>query len=259
MDMPKAGSHTNNKKIIIIILAAISLILFLLINESFDTTSHVKRDGVDTYDANTQNHAIESPSSNVNSVAYSTTGENYKTAVDDPLYHPKSQAEADWLNRNGYPSKRALDAAMAMPPTRDCLKPDYQVASVRIICAGQLALYSPAEQKNAIAFLEQEAGNGSIFALEELGQINSHPTSNKPIAAEAYRRAAIMRGNWTLEITGSWIAISDQDGVLASLMAQQILNDLNDYRSNRGLRPLSTDSKPGLKNALLTATGEEQK
>ena len=176
--------------------------------------------------------------------------------IGDPLSEPKNVQEVAWLTRNGYPTQGEVQAAMDTAATSAQLDIGGGVTPTRIIQAETLAISDPNRRNEAIGYLSDAAKRGSIYALEGLARVTGHPALNNPVRSEAYWRAAQMRGDWAAGMTPR-LPLSNEDSALASLMAQQILNQINGDRRTHGLPSLGQDPRPGL-NELLRQIAESR-
>jgi len=102
----------------------------------------------------------------------------------------------------------------------------------------------PDEDRHELAkrTLENGAMQGSIYALIELG---SFYQLRDPVLSQAYFRAATARGDWMLALRPKPRLDTLQDG-LATLMALELLENLDRQRAARGLPPLVREMRPGL-------------
>lgn len=164
--------------------------------------------------------------------------------VGDTFYGIQTQAEADWRQRNLYPTPEELNAAATRWTARDIEGP---LTPALLARAERVALLDPALRASAVARLQEAAALGSIYALEAL--VNIHQFQRRdPATAEAYARVAAMRGDWRPRITT--YTLDDVDRMRAELLAQKLMRDLERERRRRGLPPFTRDPPPGLDEVL---------
>src|SRR5690606_14735395 len=124
------------------------------------------------------------------------------------------------------------------------------VSPTEVVHASIMSVMDDDSRKRALEFLNAAAVSGSIYALETMGSIYSPGMLDKPIKSEAYYEAAEMLGHWNLAYRVTPPLPTD-DRVLAAPLAQQILNNIERDRRNRGLPPLQRTVRPGLNERLL--------
>lgn len=175
--------------------------------------------------------------------------------VGDPMY--TTQADADWLNRNFFPSTedmRGVGEFSSLSEMTFSGSPTPQ----KLASAETAAMTRPDLVESAQRYLNHAAVSGSLFALEALARIHGHPSNPNYIASEAYYRAAEMRGNWTLAARDPR-ALPTEQQVVARLMAHQIISNIESERNRRGLPPLRPDYRPGLSQAMSAIRERSQK
>ncbi len=170
-------------------------------------------------------------------------------AIGDPPYEPKNAAEVAWLNRHRYPSAAVLDAALKEPAVLSQVDRKDGISAKEIIQTEQAAIRDPGAVQEATSILNQAAASGSTYALHALGLVYSHPHVNSPAQAEAYFRAMGLLGDWNSHLRVK-TPLSAQDDMLASIMAHQVVANLNRLRRQNGLPPLGNDPRPGLDDFL---------
>jgi hypothetical protein len=170
--------------------------------------------------------------------------------VGDPLFEPKSEEEARWLTRYGYPTAEDLAALSHARPTASALDASDGFSPAEILAASELAVVAPDQTDLAKDFLNEAAINGSIFALQQMGGLLNHPLLQDPVLSEAYFRASVLRGDWSAHFRASMNNLSRENDLRANLLAHQIIADINQERLRRGLSPLYPDPRPGLEGLL---------
>ncbi|MDH5832182.1 hypothetical protein QFW80_16815 [Luteimonas sp. M1R5S18] len=170
----------------------------------------------------------------------------YEVSMGDPFLEPRSEAEVEWLRRNRYPSAAARsDAAQFMASELDFDHRD-GIEAIEIVAAEQYARQHPDNRERAVEFLNEAAISGSTYALETLGRLHG---SADPVTSEAYFRAAAHRGDWNAHLRVKPPLTSEQE-MLASLLAHQVIENLELQRRRRGLPALGNDQRPGLDQFL---------
>lgn len=178
------------------------------------------------------------------------TPDLFRISIGDPLFEPRTEDELLWLTRNSYPSQAERDHALGGAPNEHALNAADGVTPTEIIQAEQLAVLFPDKQRVAGSFLKEAAIQGSTYALESMARMLSHPHINNPVQSEAYFRAAALRGDWNMHLRAGKPSLSSENDLLADLLAQQIIENINLQRRNRGLAPLYPDPRPGLDEFL---------
>lgn len=176
--------------------------------------------------------------------------DRFRISIGDPLFEPRTEDEVLWLTRNSYPSQAERDHTLGGAPNEHALHAADGVTPTEIVQAEQLAVLFPDKQRAASSFLKEAAIQGSIFALESMARMLSHPRINNPVQSEAYFRAATLRGDWNIHLRAGKSSLSSENDLLADLLAQQIIENINLQRRNRGLAPLYPDPRPGLDEFL---------
>lgn len=176
--------------------------------------------------------------------------------VGDPLSGARTDAEVAWLARNGYPSTEAARDALLRGGARGGFAPQERLDPAAILDAEQLALRETSRRAEAMDFLAASAQAGSIYALETLARIHDQGVDGiaDPRRASAYRKAAELRGSWPSALVGDRTPLTRQQQMQATLMAHQIIANLDRERQANGLPPLGIDTRPGL-DELITGIG----
>lgn len=169
--------------------------------------------------------------------------------VGDPVYGVRTQAEADWLNRNRFPVR---EPGMTTAPV---ISADLQgpLTADAIASAELAAMTRPELRERALTRLRQAAEDGSISALRALSLAYEF-RQRDIVMANAYARAAEMRGDWSPRI--ATYHLDPLQAMAAAVLAHRILHDIDHARRRRGLAPLVRDERPGLveaSDALLQA------
>ena len=174
--------------------------------------------------------------------------------LNDPLNTATTPAELDWLKRNGFPSEAEKRNIRANLPEVSRINIRDGATSTELIALSEIALADESSRAAAIANLNEAAALGSMYALEVLGNLYNDVRIRNPVMSEAYFRASQYRGNWATAIRRHPEMPPERD-VLASLMAQQFIENANLLRAQRGLGPLQHDFRPGLSQAIHTIRG----
>ncbi len=169
-----------------------------------------------------------------------------QVALGDPFWDPKTQAEADWLSRNGFPSSRQMELGMSPSSLAVDFRTMQGHSPASLVAAQERALVDPTGRADAIAHLVDAARNGSIYALQVPGAVYQIGPQADVVQSEPYFRAAEFRGNWAAALHLRQQPISLQQQWYASLMAHQIIQNINRQRRRGGLSPLRVDERPGL-------------
>ena len=159
----------------------------------------------------------------------------------------ETQEQADWLNRNMFPTHRHILSTNGSSG-KEPLPHDLVPRTVQdILNAESVAMMDPARNADAKAVLNNGAMMGSAFALQALSRVAGN--EGRSIHAAAYLRAAYLRGDWAtnLPMRGS---TNIQRNYEIDLTAYQVIQGLNAMRSKRGLPPLSPDVRPGIDEAM---------
>lgn len=171
--------------------------------------------------------------------------------LNDPLNTARTPAELDWLRRNGFPSEAEMKAVPSLLPAVSRINVRDGATSTELIALAEIARADETSRDAAIANLNEAAALGSMYALEVLGNLYNDPRLRNPVMSEAYFRASQYRGNWATAIRRRPAMPPERD-VLASLMAQQFIENANLLRKQRGMGPLQHDFRPGLGQAIHT-------
>ncbi len=169
--------------------------------------------------------------------------------MNDPLNTAGTPEELTWLRRHGFPSATEREAAMAQSVDLSRINLRDGASARELLALGELARRDPASREQAVVQLNEAAALGSMYALEVLGNLHADPRVGNPLMSEAYFRAAEFRGNWAAGIRQRAPLDPGRD-ILASLMAQQFIENANRLRQQRGLPPLQHDTRPGLAEAM---------
>jgi hypothetical protein len=178
-------------------------------------------------------------------------GPGQQLELNDPLNTARTPAELDWLRRNGFPSEAEKKAVPVNLPAVSRINIRDGATSSELIALSEIALADESSREAAIASLNEAAALGSMYALEVLGNLYNDPRIRNPVMSEAYLRASQYRGNWATAIRRHPAMPPERD-VLASLMAQQFIENANILRAQRGMGPLQHDFRPGLGQAIHT-------
>ena len=176
-----------------------------------------------------------------------------KMAIGDGMFHPKTDEEVAWLVRNGHPTLEEYQAALSAAPSMANIDASDGITPTEIVHATAVATRVPGEADAAKAFIQEAAIQGSIYALHSMGEVLGDPSHANGVQSEAYRRAAILRGDWNASLFYGQPMASKRADLLATLMAQQILNNIDATRRSRGWGALDRDPRPGLNDVLKEA------
>lgn len=179
------------------------------------------------------------------STASSGAAAGYEVKGDYSMYAPKTDDELAWLKKNSFPSEEEMRTGASGRAQAGEFSISDGYSAFEILRAENYGLTNAEDRGRATDFLGRVAADGSIYALEALGNIYSAGPGKNIVQSEAYYRAAIIRGNWNA-ILRARPNMSRQDEMVADLMAQQIILNLNRARARRGLPPLEYDPRPGL-------------
>lgn len=161
--------------------------------------------------------------------------------IGDPMYGVRTQAEVDWLNRNRFP---LIEAGFGSVPTATDLEGALTADAIQR--AELAAMLRPELRDRALARLRQAAEDGSIAALRSLSQAFEYKRRDV-VMADAYARAAEMRGDWSPRIRS--YTLDSLQAMASPVLAHRILHDIDRARRARGLPPLGRDERPGLVEA----------
>ncbi|WP_406233477.1 hypothetical protein ACI703_19170 [Isoptericola jiangsuensis] len=175
----------------------------------------------------------------------------------DPLSGAKTEADVAWLQRNGYPSAEAVQDALLRRGTRGPFNQKELQDPAAILDAEQLALLDPSRRSEALDFLAASAQSGSIYALETLARIYDEGANgiSDPVRGSAYRKAAEIRGSWPAGLVNGRSQLTPQQDMYATLMAHQVISNIDRNRLASGLPALGVDTRPGL-DELITEIGK---
>lgn len=176
----------------------------------------------------------------------SVSDERYLVTMGDPILEPRSVEEVEWLRRNLFPNAAARADAARFASELDFDSRD-GFEAIEILAAEQFARQHVGNRSKAVKFLNEAAISGSAYALEALARLSESPVDR--VTSEAYHRAAALRGNWNAHLRIRPELTADQD-ILASLLAHQVLENLQAGRRQRGLPQFTVDPRPGLEEFL---------
>ena len=162
---------------------------------------------------------------------------------DDP-YGARSPADAQWLKRHGYPDKYMLREYGGMP--------DEKLSSLAetgdLYAAAILAQLQGMRNggKQPLLDLNELTIKGSIFALTAIANLYANSAHYRnPVVAEAYYRAAIMRGDQSSAFRLNRPTLDFEQQVAADLFAMNIYENLIRERIRRHGSPFPFDPRPG--------------
>ena len=161
--------------------------------------------------------------------------------VGDPMYGVRTQAEADWLNRNRFPL--IVPGILPTPTAADL---DGPLTGEAIGRAEAASMLRPELRDRAVERLKRAAEDGSIGALHALSRAYQHRKRDL-LLADAYARAAELRGDWNPRIRT--FTLGPLEEMASPVVAHRILHDIDRARRTRGLAPLVRDERPGLVEA----------
>ena len=162
-----------------------------------------------------------------------------------------TEEDVAWLVRNGYPTRRMTEAAVARGGLGATLRFSGTPDAEAILDAEQIALSDPSRRGEAIQTLSRHAQAGSVYALETLAKVYQDGASPDPIRARAFMKAAEMRGNWAAGTAPLQHELSRQQEMYATVMAHQVIRSLSRHRERMRLPPLSIDTRPGLDQLVM--------
>jgi hypothetical protein len=168
----------------------------------------------------------------------------------DPLYPGESDEGIAWLIRNDFPSSLELEMASGRIPLPADVDPADGFTPRELLDLEQLAGQETTRDQ-ALNGLNEAAAMGSMYALEVLGRVYATAPRQNLVWSEAHYRAAQIRGNWAVEFRFK-PRLSEENNIIASIMAQQIIDQSNALRARKGMAPLAHDSRPGANAALRT-------
>lgn len=168
--------------------------------------------------------------------------------VGDPLYPSADDAGIAWLEKNGYPSAFEFSATSGRRPMLADINLKDGISATELLDLELLAAQDEEARQQAVAQLNQAVAMGSMYALEVLGRV--YASQRNYVWSEAYFKASQIRGNWAAELRMK-PRLTSGEGVLAAIMAQQIIDSANIARQRNGLGPLAHDSRPGAEQALI--------
>ncbi|QHB73603.1 hypothetical protein [Stenotrophomonas sp. 364] len=176
--------------------------------------------------------------------------------IGDALSGAKTDADVAWLVRNGYPSTEAAGDALLRRGARGPFDRNELLDAAAILDAEQLALLDSARRRDAMEFLAASAQSGFIYALETIARTHGEGVNGvaDPVRASAYRKADEMRGSWPAGLANGRSQLTPQKEMYATLIAHQVIANIERDRQKYGLPPLDIDTRPGLDD-LMTDIG----
>lgn len=164
----------------------------------------------------------------------------------------KNEAGARWLASRFYPTDQEFktyyfSGGAALPAD---LEPDNiaEILSAQKLLRGRHL--SEEVRRDARISLENAATRGATYALVALGLAFENGTDLKTyIESQAYFRAAIMLGDWTVSLRPKRTLYTAADA-FASMKALALLDRMDQARARRGLQPLRRDTRPGLESFM---------
>lgn len=162
----------------------------------------------------------------------------------------KTPEDIEWLVRNSYPSDEMIEAALHRRGHGASLQFSGVAKPEEILDAEQIALNDPLRMREALQFLSQNAQAGSIYALEAMSRVYQDSQNPDPVRALAYMKAAELRGNWAAGVVPFKYTLTSQDEMYATIMAHQVIRNINLSRDRRRLPPLRIDTRPGLEDLV---------
>lgn len=166
----------------------------------------------------------------------------------DSFYDGATADEIAWLNRHGFPSSSDYAKSGILVRREDLRGP---MTPLSLLQAQSLGIASEADRRFAVEYLGDAAVQGNLYALESLAGLFQHAKVNNVVLAESYFTASEMLGNWTVGLRMRQYNLDSVQQNTASLMAHQIIVNINRQRAGRGLPPLQYDSRPGLDDFLV--------
>ncbi|WP_157489501.1 MULTISPECIES: hypothetical protein [unclassified Lysobacter] len=168
--------------------------------------------------------------------------------VGDVFLGVETQEQADWLNRNMFPTQEqrlamsARDGNIVMP--KDLVPKSVQ----DLLDAEHVAHLNAASRADAKAVLNHGAMMGSVYALHALASVSEN--QGEHTLAAAYRRAAYLRGDWMPGFSAIPSQNSPMQITATDALGYQIVVNANAWRAARGLPPLKPDVRPGLNETI---------
>jgi hypothetical protein len=161
-----------------------------------------------------------------------------RVTVGDGWYEPTSEADAEWFNRNWYPTKDMIDAANALDIGVE-LPPDLVPRSSWDLVQARLATFDKSRTDQALATLRNGAAAGSTYALTAIGDY--YEGTGRTMESREWYLAAYMRGDTRYAMRWPTGSPRDQQVVNQAVM---IFYQLNETRARSGLPPLTIDLRP---------------
>lgn len=168
--------------------------------------------------------------------------------VGDVSLGVETQEQADWLNRNMFPTQEqrlamnARDGNIVLP--KDLIPKTVQ----DLLDAEHVAHLNGASRADARAVLNHGAMMGSVYALHALASVSEN--QGEHTLAAAYRRAAYLRGDWMPGFSVAPRQNSPMQITATDALGYQIVVNANTWRAGRGLPPLKPDVRPGLNETV---------
>ena len=160
--------------------------------------------------------------------------------VGDPFYRTTSPEDAEWFNRNWYPTTDMTEAARALAGNAE-LPEDLIPRSAWDLAQATLLMGNPDLGDDARTVLEHGAQLGSGFALEALGSY--YEVHGEREEAQAYFLASVMRGDW--RNSHRWGTGNPEFDRQTMMRALVIFQQIDQARAQRGLPPLTSNLRPG--------------
>lgn len=161
-------------------------------------------------------------------------------------------SQVAWLVRNGFAPLSLQKEVGTLAPPVDTVDSSDGLTAEEILYLKNIAMLGPAEQRRAAKDkLMEGAALGSIAALAELANIHSTGATPNAVAAETYRIAAGVRGDWAASLWAESVRpLSGDERVRSTIGAHHLLSQLNRVRQLRGLPPLQYDQRQGVNEAF---------
>lgn len=170
----------------------------------------------------------------------SPIGAQPRFRIGDEFYGIRTQADADWRERNLYPTSDEIRAAARRWTAHDLEGAPTPAMLARLEFAG---MTQPELRDRAIARLTEAAARGSMYAVDALFDIAQYRRRDV-LGAETWARVAELRGDWRMRIRP--YPRDEMVEMEAGVRAQAMLEQLELQRRRMGLPPLTRDPPPGL-------------
>ena len=160
----------------------------------------------------------------------------------------KDEEDARWLASRLYPTDREFknyyySGEAVLPADLDPDNVAEILSAERLVTGRHL---SEEVRRDARIALENAATRGATYALVALGLAFENGTDLRTyIESQAYFRAAIMLGDWSVSLRPKRQLLTAADA-FASMRALALLVRMDQARAQRGLPPLRRDVRPGL-------------